>query len=84
MQAVKILSNSKLIIDSMTVHMEKNKDNEWIGAADQKLMRFLIVHLKARKGMIIFKKIKGHTRIEENRMQISWQITAQRNRPKII
>lgn len=64
--ALKVISDSQIMIDSMTTYLEKNENDGWIGAANQILMRSLAAHLGSRKGITLFEKVKGHSGVEGN------------------
>lgn len=61
-----IKSNSKLILNSLTKNLRRNKDNRWIGLANQEIIKFLVARLKSRRGPTLLVKVKSHTKIEGN------------------
>lgn len=65
-QSVKIMSDSQLVIDSLTKHLKKHEDEGWIGTANGDLMRKIAASMRSRKGLTIFEKVKGHAGILGN------------------
>lgn len=61
-----INSDSQITIDGLTRYLERNEENSWIGVKNKDTICLVASHLRARRGQILFKKVKGHSSLEKN------------------
>lgn len=60
------MSDSQLIINSITKFLLDRENDRWIGSANRELMMALVMELRQCKGIMFIKKVKGHAGIEGN------------------
>lgn len=57
---LKIVSDSKYVIEGLNTHLTKWEDEGWIGVANATLFKAAAYHLRRRPAPTIFQWIKGH------------------------
>ncbi len=57
---LRIITNSKYVIDGLTMHLPKWEDNRWIGVKNAKFLKKAAYLLKRRTAETRFKWVKGH------------------------
>jgi len=65
-QSVRICTDSKYIIDSLTTHLETWEDNGWIGIKNAKMFRKAAHLMRHRSTRTTLHWVKGHDGIEGN------------------
>ncbi|KAG6805460.1 hypothetical protein H0H92_015291, partial [Tricholoma furcatifolium] len=63
---LKILTNSKLMLEELTKLLGKHKDEGWTTTANKSLIKTTVEALRKRGGPTILQKVKGHAGIEGN------------------
>lgn len=64
--ALEIKSDSKLVVDGLTSHLDDWEDRGWIGVANADRIRDTVSRLRARRGPVAIAWVKGHSGIEGN------------------
>ncbi|KDQ32522.1 hypothetical protein PLEOSDRAFT_1031457 [Pleurotus ostreatus PC15] len=59
-ETLKILTDSKYVIKSLTTNLKGNEDKGYIGIANKTLLRATTATLRERTGRTLFKWVKGH------------------------
>ncbi|KAI0349339.1 ribonuclease H-like protein [Trametes cingulata] len=61
-----IVSDSKYVVDGLTLHLPKWEEAGWIGVKNADLFREAVAALRARSALTTFRWVKGHSRNEGN------------------
>lgn len=48
-QSIKIMSDSKLVIENLTKHLKRHEDDGWIGVANKDLMKAVATEMREGK-----------------------------------
>ncbi|EIW55529.1 uncharacterized protein TRAVEDRAFT_100706, partial [Trametes versicolor FP-101664 SS1] len=63
-----IKSDSKLVVDGLTTHLQAWEDRGWLGVANAARVQDAVARLRARKGTTTLEWVKGHAGIEGNEL----------------
>ena len=63
---LKLATDSKYVMDTLTRHLKKREDIGWIGIPNAKLLQACSIWLKQRPTKTTFEKVKGHSGITGN------------------
>ncbi|KAI0686285.1 ribonuclease H-like protein, partial [Cytidiella melzeri] len=61
-----IVSDSKYVIEGLTIHLQKWRDKGWIAVDNADLFRSAAYHLQKRSAVTTFEWVKGHSENEGN------------------
>ncbi|OJT09006.1 Ribonuclease H1 [Trametes pubescens] len=61
-----IVSDSKFVVDGLTLHAPRWEEKGWIGVADSVLVRNVLARLRSRSALTTFRWVKGHSGVEGN------------------
>ncbi|EIW62451.1 uncharacterized protein TRAVEDRAFT_114846 [Trametes versicolor FP-101664 SS1] len=63
-----VKSDSKLVVDGLTAHLDAWEDRGWIGVSNAANIRDAVARLRAREGATTLEWVKGHAGTEGNEM----------------
>ena len=66
LKPINIITDSKYVINGLTVHLKNWEDNGWIGIKNSEFFRATAYHLRKRSAPTTFQWVKGHSGIEGN------------------
>jgi len=63
---LKINTDSQYLIDAITVNLQRNEDNDYVGTANKELLRATVGWMRMRSEKTYLIKVKGHSGDEGN------------------
>lgn len=60
------VSDSKYVVDGLTMHLRKWEEKGWIGVANTAVFRDAVAALRARSAATTLRRVKGHSRVTGN------------------
>ncbi|KAI0355139.1 RnaseH-domain-containing protein, partial [Trametes cingulata] len=61
-----VVSDSKYVVDGLTLHLPKWERAGWLGVANKQLFQELVARLRARSAPTSLRWVKGHSRVAGN------------------
>ncbi|KAG6825175.1 hypothetical protein H0H92_004465 [Tricholoma furcatifolium] len=63
---LRILTDSKITMDELTILLRKHEDRGWLDIANKNIVKTIVDCLRQRSGPAVFRKVKGHSNLEGN------------------